>query len=118
MTQDLSASLAGIVRGLRGGRTALLMDADGMVVGSAGGEGGTAESIAGEYGMILREAQALCQARGWGNLRAFAVQGANMRLAFADVPGDLVLGVSGGPEAPLGLMRHAVGTAAPGLGAL
>jgi len=116
MTQDLASSLATLVQGIRDGRVALVMDADGMVVASAGGETALAESLAGEYGVILREAQSLCEAEGWGPLRTFTVQGASLRLAFGEIPGDLRLGLSGGPEALVGLMRRAVGAAAPDLG--
>jgi predicted regulator of Ras-like GTPase activity (Roadblock/LC7/MglB family) len=118
MTQELASSLAVLVQGVRDGRVALVMDADGMVVASAGGESALAESVAGEYGVILREAKSLCEARGWGALRSFTVQGAELRLVFADLPGDLTLGLSGGPEALVGLMRQAAGSAAPGLGTL
>jgi len=118
MTQDLASSLAALVCGVRDSRTALVMDADGMVVGSTGGESAMAESVAGEYGVILREAQSLCGARGWGGLQTFTVQGASLRLVFAGLPGDLVVGLTGGPEALVGLMRRAVGSAAPELGVL
>ena len=118
MTQDLASSLAMLVRDVRDGRAALLMDADGMVIASVGGESSHAESVAGEYGVILREAQSLCEARGWGALRTFSVQGASLRLVFAGVPGQLILGLSGGPEALVGLMRQAAASAAPGLGVL
>ena len=118
MTEDLASPLAALVRDVRDGRVALVMDADGMVVASAGGESAQTESVAGEYGVILREAQSLCEARGWGALQTFTVQGASLRLVFAGVPGQLMLGLSGGPESLVGLMRQAAASAAPGLGVL
>jgi hypothetical protein len=74
--------------------------------------------MAGEYGVILREAQGLCEARGWGSMRTFAVSGAVSRVAFAAVPGNLLLGFFGGREALLGRMRRAVSDAAPEFGSL
>ncbi len=118
MTQDLASSLATLVGGIRDGRVALVMDAEGMVVASAGGERALAESLAGEYSVILREVQSLCEVQGWGPLRTFTVQGASLRLAFGEIPGDLRLGLSGGPEGLVGLMRRAVGSAAPEFGAV
>jgi predicted regulator of Ras-like GTPase activity (Roadblock/LC7/MglB family) len=117
MSDDLSAPLAGLLRGVRDGRAALLMDADGMVV-AATGEAATAESIAGEYGALFREAQDLAAARGWGSLGSLTVRGGRQCLAFARVPGELVLGLTGGPEALAGQLRRAVTLAAPGFGEL
>jgi predicted regulator of Ras-like GTPase activity (Roadblock/LC7/MglB family) len=94
------------------------MDSDGMVVGSVGEDGAAAEALAGEFGMVLREAQGLAEARGWGSLRTFAVAGTHARVAFAAVPGGLVLALVGGPLALVGRLRRAVESAAPGFGAL
>ncbi len=116
MSQDVASSLAALVRGIRDGRVALVMDADSMVVASAGDESVLAESLAGEYGVILREAQALCEAQGWGPLRTFTVQGAAQRLVFGELPGDLRVGLGGGPESLVGLMRRAVESASAEVG--
>lgn len=111
MTRSLEASLDYLLDGVRDGQAALLMDGDGVLVAASGAQSLLAESIAGEYGVILSEATAFCEARGWGALGTFTVQGGALRVAFAPAGNGLTVGLAGGPDALVAQMRRIAGGA-------
>lgn len=119
MTADLAKTVADLIQSVREGQGALLMALDGVPVEQAASAGGAEpEAIAGEYAGLLRQAQALAAELDCGAPLHFSVRGANRRVIFAFVPGDLVLGLEAGPTSLRGQMRHAVAQAAGQLGKL
>jgi len=113
MTGTLSTSLASLLDGVRDGRSAFLMDADGVLVAVSGDSPAIAEPLAGEYVGILHEAVSLCEAEGWGALRALAVRGKALRVVMVPASGGLTVGLSGGPASFLSQLRQTAGAAAP-----
>ncbi len=119
MTADLAKTLADLLQGVREGRGALLMALDGVPVEQAASAGGVdLEAIAGEYAGLLRQAQGLSAELECGEPLRFSVRGANRRVVFTFVPGDLALGVEAGPAALRGQMRHVAKQAARQFGKL
>ncbi|MFA5028219.1 MAG: hypothetical protein WC713_10105 [Candidatus Methylomirabilota bacterium] len=113
MTGTLSTSLASLLGGVRDGRSAFLMDADGVLVAASGDSPAIAEPLAGEYVGVLREAASLCEAEDWGTLRALAVRGRALRAVLLPASGGLVIGLTGGPASLLSQLRQTAGAAAP-----
>ena len=119
MGANLSKTVADLVQAVREGRAALLMALDGVPVEQAAPAGSAdVEAIAGEYSGLLRQAQALSSELECGAPLRFSVRGANRRIVFAFVPGDLVLGVEAGPTSLRGQLHRAVAQSADQLGDL
>jgi predicted regulator of Ras-like GTPase activity (Roadblock/LC7/MglB family) len=117
MTPDLANAVAKLVQAVGDGQGALLMALDGVPVEQAPpAPGADLEAIAGEYGGLLRQALALAAELNCGVPQRFSVRGTNRRVVFAFVPGDLAVGVEGGPASLCSQIRHAVAQAAGRLG--
>lgn len=109
MSHDLAETVAGVVREVRDGRGALLLDLDGIIIQQAMlAAGPDLEAVAGEYAGLLRAARGLAGAMGWGAARSYSVRGREGILAFGFAPSDLVLGVAAGPGGLSGQMRSGV----------
>ena len=119
MSTDPARTVTDMVQAARDGRGAVLMALDGIAVERAEAAGGTdPDAIAGEYADLLRQAQALSAELDCGAPLRFSVRGANRRIVFAFVPGDLALGVEAGPAGLRGQMGYIAAQAMQQLGDL
>ncbi len=109
VTGNMTAKLTGLIEGVRGGRSAFVMDREGMLVAQASHGGpGDAETAAGECAGVVREVRAVAETSGWGELRTLSLRGAGWRLVLGFGRGDLVCGLETGSEGVGGQMRQAV----------
>ena len=116
---DVVAVLAALVEQVRGGRSAFLMDQDGILIGQASAErSGDLEAVAGECSGLMREVRAVASASGWGEPRTLTLRGNGGYLVFGFGRGDLVCGLEAGQEGIGGQLRQAVLQALDKLGSL
>jgi predicted regulator of Ras-like GTPase activity (Roadblock/LC7/MglB family) len=114
---DLATILTDLVHAIRGGRGAVLMNLDGVLIEQAG-HGGTVTlgAMASEYAGPLRQIQAMAAELSLGAPQRYSVRGQRSQQVFGFASGGLLLAVQASPGALGGQMRGQVARAVTRVG--